>query len=247
MPLLLPSEPPAFSILNPDARSPLVLACDHASNRIPASLDSLGLTAEQLSTHIAWDIGVARVAEQLSELLDATLVRQNYSRLVIDCNRPLEAPDSIAPRSEAVEIVANVGLDAVQIEARRREIFAPYHSALREVLNTRPATRLLALHSFTPVYHGVARPWHTGLLFLRDRRLGQSLLSRLRSDARLHVGENEPYAMDDASDYTLIEHGERRGIEHAGIEIRQDLIGDAAGQHAWALRLATHLRTLPDP
>lgn len=242
MPLLQPLEPPAFTVERARANSRLVLACDHASNRIPTALGSLGLSSAQLGTHIAWDIGAAQVALQLSELLDATLVRQNYSRLVIDCNRPLEAADSITPRSEAVEIAANVGLTEDQRGARRDEIFFPYHAALRDALDAQ--SLLVAVHSFTPVYHGVPRRWHTGLLFNRDRRLGQQLLQRLSRDSHLHVGENEPYAMGDVSDYTLVEHGERRGIAHVGIEIRQDLIADEPGQRAWARRLATHLQDI---
>lgn len=245
MNLLQASEPPAFTILRAEGRSEFVLACDHASNRIPAALGTLGLTAAELSTHIAWDLGIAGVAVHLANLLDAALVRQNYSRLVIDCNRPLQAPDSIAPRSEATDIAGNIGLSSAQIEARRNEVFEPYHRSLRDVLNARPAARLIALHSFTPIYHGAARQWHAGVLFQRDGRLGQSLLSRLRSDTHLHVGENEPYAMDDASDYTLVVHGEQRSIQHVGIEIRQDLIADEPSQHAWAERLAMHLRDLP--
>jgi predicted N-formylglutamate amidohydrolase len=251
MTLLQLSEPAPFTIERADAGSGFVLACDHASNRIPQKLGTLGLSLAQLESHIAWDLGAAAVASHLAELLDATLVRQNYSRLVIDCNRPLEAADSIAVRSESVAILANAGLTGEQRTERQEEIFAPYHAALRDVLDRRlrsprDAThpRLISIHSFTPAYHGVARPWHAGVLFNRDRWLGQQLLRRLSRDGHLHVGENEPYAMEDASDYTLVVHGERRGIPHAGIEIRQDLIAEESGQRLWARRLAAHLNDI---
>ncbi|MET0293005.1 MAG: N-formylglutamate amidohydrolase [Steroidobacteraceae bacterium] len=244
MPLLQSTEPPAFTMERKGRPDGLLIACDHASNRIPAALGSLGLSPAQLQTHVAWDIGARAVAVQLGELLDATVICQNYSRLVIDCNRPLEAPDSIAPLSEAVSIAANLGLTDRQRQERQNEIFHPYHQALREAIGSR--TTLISMHSFTPVYHGIPRRWHTGMLFQRDGRIGQWLHARLSQDPHLHVGENEPYAMDDATDYTLIQHGERSGIPHVGIEVRQDLIADVAGQSAWAQRLAAHLRELPD-
>ncbi len=242
LPLLRPTEPAAFTVERAASANPLLLCCDHASNRVPASLGTLGLDPALLASHIAWDIGIRGVAVRLAELIDATLVLQNYSRLVIDCNRPLAAPDSIAVRSEAIEIAANAELGDAERLARRAGIFAPYHDAIRAALDA-GRTQLLSLHSFTPVYHGVARPWQTGVLYQRDDRMGQRLLALLSRDQRLHVGDNEPYAMDDASDYTLVEHGERRGIAHAGIEIRQDLIADEPGQREWAQRLAD---LLPD-
>jgi predicted N-formylglutamate amidohydrolase len=238
-------EPPAYSIERPQGGSAYVLACDHASRRIPRSLGDLGLSEADRAAHIAWDIGAAAVAQRLSAALDATLVLQNYSRLVIDCNRPPTAPDSVPRQSGGIAVPGNARLDDAEAAARRRDFFDPYHAALGAILAARSAAGstpvLVALHSFTPNYLGQQRPWHTGLLYHRDTRLAQCVLPLLRADANLIVGDNLPYAMSDLTDYTLPHHGEARAIPHVGIEIRQDLIQDAAGQAAWADRLATLL------
>ena len=242
MPLLTADEPVAFTMERPQGRSEFLLVCDHASRLIPHSLGSLGLDEAQLSSHIAWDIGAAGVARQLSTALDATLLLQSYSRLVIDCNRPPGSATSIPTRSEYVRIAANEGLPAVEAAARVAEIFTPYHAAISTVLEQRRVagtrTLLVAMHSFTPVYLGQARPWKIGLMYRKDRRLGRALLELLRQDNSLHAGENEPYAMTDETDYTIPAHGEARGLPHVGIEIRQDLIADTQGQQEWATRLA---------
>jgi predicted N-formylglutamate amidohydrolase len=238
-------EPPAFSIERPEGGSAYVLACDHASRRIPRALGDLGLSEADRAAHIAWDIGAAAVALRLSAALDATLVLQNYSRLVIDCNRPPTAPDSIPRHSGGIPVPGNAVVADAGAAARRQAFFDPYHAALDGILAGRSAAGrspvLVALHSFTPDYPGQRRPWHTGLLYHRDARLAQRVLPLLRADANLMVGDNLPYAMSDLTDYTLPHHGEARGIPHVGIEIRQDLIEDDAGQAAWADRLATVL------
>jgi predicted N-formylglutamate amidohydrolase len=242
-PLLLGAdEPPAALVEHAGAASPFVLACDHAGREIPRALGSLGLSAAESASHIAWDIGAAGVARQLAARLDATLVLQPYSRLVIDCNRPLDAPDSIATRSEWTRIAANENLAVEQIEARVRDVFLPYHHALRGILDQRLRQRraviLVSVHSFTPTYEGTSRPWHIGVMHHRDGRLAAELLRLLRRDERLPVGDNQPYAIGDDSDYTIPVHGEARGIPHVALEIRQDLIADEAGQAGWAGRLA---------
>ncbi len=245
MRLLGPDEPAPYTIVRPQGTADFVLACDHASRRIPKSLGTLGLSAADLTTHIAWDIGAARVAEHMAAELDATLILQGYSRLVIDCNRPPGAPTSIPPRSERTGIPGNVDVTLEQATARRDEIFEPYHHALRVILDERKQqgrrTLLVAVHSFTPVYHGVERPWHVGLMYRHDARMADMLIRLLRQDAGLTVGDNEPYAITDATDYTLPIHGESRGIAHAGIETRQDLIASARGQKEWGERLAVCL------
>jgi predicted N-formylglutamate amidohydrolase len=245
MPLLAADEPPPFTIVRPQGTADFVLACDHASRRIPKALGTLGLSDADLTTHVAWDIGAARVAEHIAAELDATLILQGYSRLVIDCNRPPGAPTSIPPRSERTEIPGNVGLALEDIAARRVEIFEPYHSALRAILDERAGqgrrTLLVAVHSFTPVYHGVERPWHVGLMYRHDTRIADKLIRLLRQDEGLTVGDNEPYAITDVTDYTLPTHGESRGIAHVGIETRQDLITNARGQKEWGERLAVCL------
>ncbi len=171
---------------------------------------------------------------------------QRYSRLVIDCNRPLDAADSIAPRSERTVIPGNQDVGAGAAEERARAIFHPYHDDIRSALDQRQAmgrpTVLVAMHSFTPVFLDEARPWHVGVLYNRDARVARPLLRALRDEGDLVVGDNEPYAVSDATDYSIVNHGERRGLPHVELEIRQDLIATAQGQDAWAERLA---RLLP--
>jgi predicted N-formylglutamate amidohydrolase len=227
---------------NAEGSSPFLLTSDHFGRAIPRILGDLGLPESELSRHIAWDIGIAGVARALSEHLDAHLIAQRYSRLVIDCNRPLHAPSSIPRISEATVIPGNEGLTREAAEGRRREVFDPYHRRISEVIEQRLSrgipTVLVSLHSFTPVYAGIRRPWHVGTLYQRDARLPPLLLKGLRAQGDLVVGDNEPYAVSDETDYTIPVHGEARGLMNTGIEIRQDLISDQAGEMQWAERLA---------
>jgi predicted N-formylglutamate amidohydrolase len=243
--LLKPGEPSPVTVLRPESTSPFVLLCDHAGRRLPQALGDLGLPAAEFERHIAWDIGARGVTERLSAMLDAPAVLQTYSRLVIDCNRPWGHPNSIPHVSEATRIPGNEGLTEAQIEARHREIFAPYHNAIRTLLDRRLAQGLpvvpIAVHSFTPVYLGVQRPWHFGVLFDRRPALSHALLRLLQNEPDLVVGENEPYTLSQISDYTIPAHAEPRGLECLELEIRQDLIADDAGEDAWANRLAKWL------
>jgi predicted N-formylglutamate amidohydrolase len=233
--------PPVFED-NVAGRSPFLLTCDHYGRLIPGILGDLGLPESELSRHIAWDIGIAGVAEALSRHLGAHLIAQAYSRLVIDCNRPPGTPSSIPRMSEATVISGNEGLSRDAAGLRREAIFDPYHRRIAEVIEQRlrdgVPTVLVSLHSFTPVYAGIERPWHIGTLYHRDTRLPPRLLKLLRGEADLVVGDNEPYAVSDETDYTIPVHGEARGLMNTGIEIRQDLIADQAGQKQWAERLA---------
>ena len=248
--LLMADEPQAVTVEQPEGVSDFVFACDHASMLLPRTLGTLGLSQTELASHIAWDIGAGGVAKALAERLDATLVTQNYSRLVIDCNRRQAAPDSIPTRGEWVEISGNERLGAAEIETRRAEIFAPYHDALSTILDQRKAERrrtlLVAVLSFTPTYLNISRPWGIGVMYGQDARLAAVLLKLLRRDERLKVGDNEPYPIDEDNDYTLAVHGQSRGLAHVGIEIRQDLIADEAGQKSWAGRLASLLKQAAD-
>jgi predicted N-formylglutamate amidohydrolase len=233
---------------NVSGTSPFLLTCDHYGRMIPDALADLGLPESERQRHIAWDIGIAGVAEQISAALDAHLIAQRFSRLVIDCNRPPDAANSIPALSEATIIPGNEGLSKAETAARRRAIFEPYHRRIKETIDSRLArgrpTVLVSLHSFTPVYAGVARPWHVGALYHRDTVLPPLLLSLLRAEGDLVVGDNEPYAVSDITDYTIPVHGEKRGLMNTGIEIRQDLIADKAGQAQWAERLARLLREI---
>jgi predicted N-formylglutamate amidohydrolase len=240
--LLGTGDVPPVREYNAAGRSPFFLTCDHYGRLIPRALGNLGLPESELKRHIGWDIGIAGVAESLSQQLDAHLIVQRYSRLVIDCNRPPDAASSIPRISEATTIPGNDGISNEDAATRRAEIFDPYHRRIDGIIDQRRSegrpTVLVSLHSFTPVYAGIARPWHIGTLYQRDSNLPPLLLKLLRAEGDLVVGDNEPYAVSDDTDYTIPVHAEARGLMNTGIEIRQDLISDFAGEKAWADRLA---------
>jgi predicted N-formylglutamate amidohydrolase len=246
--LLGPSDPAPFTVHQAQGRSPYLLIADHAGQQVPAALDALGLPASELDRHIGWDIGIAGVTVELARLLDAWAITQTYSRLVIDCNRPPGAPGRFAPLSDGTVVPGNQGLDETAQDARVQAIFAPYHGRIATELDARAAaglpTVLIAMHSFTPAMQGVARPWHAGVLYQRDARFAHALMHALQAEGDLVVGDNQPYAVSDATDYAIPVHAEARGLAHVELEIRQDLIADAAGQQAWARRLARVLQTL---
>ncbi|MGH8122742.1 MAG: N-formylglutamate amidohydrolase [Rudaea sp.] len=247
--LLAPDEPPAFSVARAEATAPFLLICDHAGRNIPRALGDLGVPADQLQRHIAWDIGALGVAAHLSRLLDACLIAQTYSRLVIDCNRPPAASASIVTRSERTDVPGNRGLTPAAAAARVREIFAPYHARIAAELDRRQAAKLptilVSVHSFTPEFMDAARVWHLGMLYNRDARVAHALLAMIRSEGQWIVGDNEPYAVSDATDYAIPVHGEARGLPHIELEIRQDLIADGQGQAEWAARVAMWLERVP--
>ena len=243
--ILADDEPAPFSVEHERGASPFLVICDHAGRRLPRSLGTLGLDAADLSRHIAWDIGARGVGAQLARLLDAPLIAQTYSRLAIDCNRPLTSPSSITPLSERTEIPGNRDLTDAERAARATGIFAPYHARIAAEIDARTArgqpTILVSMHSFTPVFKDFARPWHVGMLYNRDARLAHALLDLIRADGRFVAGDNEPYSVSDGTDYSVPVHGERRGLPHIEIEVRQDLIENESGQRAWAGHLARWL------
>jgi predicted N-formylglutamate amidohydrolase len=244
--LLDVNEPGPVTLDNEAGSSVFFLTCDHAGRAFPRRLRNLGLPEHETRRHIAWDIGIGAVGRQLSRLLDAAVILQTYSRLVIDCNRDPNVPSSIPEISENTEVPGNRSLGEAGRAARVEAVFRPYHNAIAAALDRRAAqdraSVLVALHSFTPVFKGIRRPWQVAVLFNRDPRLAHSLAELLRAEGDLFVGENEPYAVSDLTDYTVPVHGERRGLPHVEIEIRQDLITEPAGQAEWAERLA---RLLP--
>jgi predicted N-formylglutamate amidohydrolase len=244
--LLSPDEPPPLIEERAQGRSNFLIVVDHASARVPRRLDDLGVPHAELRRHIAWDIGSLAVARQVAAALDAPLIAQNYSRLVIDCNRDPNVPSSIPTISEWIDIPGNKNLSDAEIAARRMEIFDPYHDRIRTLLDERLAagrpTILVAQHSMTDVYKGVRREMHAAVLYNRDRRFAGILYDMLRRDPKLIIADNQPYFVSDKTDYTIPRHAEDRGLPHVEIELRQDLIGDAAGQADWAHRLAAALR-----
>jgi predicted N-formylglutamate amidohydrolase len=248
--LLQPNEPAAYRIEREQGPADFIIICDHASNRIPQCLNSLGVSAMELQRHIAWDIGAASVASKLAVLLDAFVILQNYSRLVIDCNRPIGSPGSIVTVSEHTPIPGNCAITSADAVQRQQEIFWPYHNRIRAELDARVAsgrhTILISMHSFTPTFKSQTRDMHAGVLYQRDTRLAHRVLNILRAEPNLVIGDNEPYSVSDLTDYAIPEYGEKRGLLHLEMEIRQDLIAVDDGQSQWAERMATVLRKAVD-
>ena len=240
--LLQQGEESPFIAVNEQGRSPFVLICEHASNTMPKALGTLGLPEAELTRHIAWDIGAEKVGRLLSRLMDAPLLLQRYSRLAYDCNRPPESPDSIPEMSELTAIPGNRKLSAEDRLARAREIYRPFHDGVSAVLDKRAAggqhSLVVSIHSFTPVYKGKPRSVELGILHDRDTTLSSKLIKSFPNiDARL----NEPYGPKDGVLHTLNLHGFTRGLQHAMIEIRNDLVSTERGQDEWAQRLSVPL------
>ena len=236
--LLASDEPPAVTALRRDGESDFVILVDHAGKLIPRSLDNLGLSDSEIGRHIGWDIGAFAVARLVSEKLDAALVAQTYSRLVIDCNRDPAHPTAMPAISEVTEIPGNQNLSEEDREARRQAIFLPYQTYIADLLDERARqgrkTILIAQHSMTPVYKGNHREMETAVLYNRDARFALPLKEALGATC----ADNLPYAMTDDSDFTLPVHGEKRGLLHVGLEIRQDLVENEDGQLLWADHIA---------
>lgn len=241
----------AVRISNPDGRGIFVVVCDHASNYIPPDLGTLGLPASDLDRHIAWDPGARPVAEGLSQLLDAPLVASGISRLVIDCNRPLDAPNLFWTVSEDTAVPGNQDIDA---DERRRRIslaYDPFHDAVDQIVARRLEqglpTALIAVHSFTPVYNGISRPWEIGIIHDEDDRIAVPLIAALQQERGLTVGVNEPYSPSDKVYFTIEKHARSRGIPCVMIEIRNDEIADSASQQEWAGMISRLLGQLDVP
>ena len=247
---LLGADDPAPVVAeNTGAGSPFLLVCDHAGRLTPRRLGRLGLPDAAFETHIAWDIGALDLARRLSGVLDACLIHQRYSRLVIDCNRDPGHEQSIVTMSDGWPIPANATLDPADAAARRQAVFDPYHARIAAELDTRRArgqdTLLLLIHSFTPAMGGVARPWHVGVLHLGGSPASTAMLALLRAEPDLVVGDNEPYAMD-GTDYTAPFHAHRRGCDAVELEVRQDLLQDPASAERMAALLIRLIPRLVD-
>lgn len=247
-PFLGPDDPPAYSILNPQGRAPVLLVCDHASRALPRRYGDLGLDPAELYRHIAWDIGAADVTRRLCEMLDAPAVLSGFSRLLVDCNRKTDDPTFICQVSDGTVVPGNRGLAPDEIAGRIDAFHAPYHRAIERTLADMrarvAAPALFSIHSFTPVMRGFERPWHVGVLWNRDPRLAVPLMRILRDDPTLVVGDNEPYSGKTEVGYTMVRHGARAGLPHVLLEIRQDLIDTHHGADAWAMRIGRAIQRL---
>ncbi len=236
----------AVAVENANGAGPFVFVCDHASNFLPPPYDScLGLSEPEKSAHIAWDPGALGVAKGLSESLDAPLVYSTVSRLIIDCNREESRPDLIPCLSETTQIAGNRNLSADEIAFRLNLAHRPFHKAIDKVLNQRKdrglPTALVSVHSFTPVYKGVSRPWEIGLISEKDRSLAEPVLQALNARGGMRIGDNEPYAPSDGVYYTVRRHGEDRRLPCLMIEIRNDEVKTAEDEIRWADMLAPML------
>ena len=242
-PLLAADDPDPVIVERPGGASPFLVVCDHAGRAIPRRLGRLGVPEAELERHIAWDIGAGAVASELGRRLDACVVRQAYSRLVVDCNRPLHVESLIPEVSDGTPIPANRTLSVAQRRQRVRAIHAPYHDAIDGLIEARFAERrpvvLVAVHSFTPAMNGFQRPWRVGVLHGGDSPLSTRMLAALRAEEGDAVGDNQPYALGPL-DCTVPEHAQGRGLDYLELEIRQDLIADADGQ----LRIAAQVERL---
>jgi len=238
-------ERPAVVAVNEGGGSVYLLTCEHASNYIPAAYGGLGLPPADLQRHIAWDIGAAELARRLSARLDAPLFLAGCSRLLIDCNRPLGAPTSIVTTSEATMVPGNLDLGAEERAKRAARYFTPFHERIAAALNRRAEqgkrTIVVGVHSFTPVFHGVARRWQVGVLYGGATAFAHALIARLRQKPGCEVGDNEPYKVSPETDYTVPTYGDARGLDAVLIEVRQDLLGTDAGIEQWAAELAAAL------
>lgn len=231
---------PVARIDHAEGRAPLLVICEHASNHLPVPYGTLGLTPSERESHIAWDPGALGVARHLARLLDAPLAHATVSRLLIDLNREPGAPDSIAALSERTAVPGNADLPEAERARRVDAIYHPFHGAIDAFLSSRPhATRaVVSVHSFTPVYRDVARPWHVGLIHDVDDRLARHVAAGLSRDPALVVALNVPYTPADRVFHTLDRHAVRRGLAPLMIEIRNDLIRGPEQQESWGSRLA---------
>lgn len=235
----------AFHILGEDRPGRWLVTCDHASNRVPDWVGGgdLGIAAEDMARHIAWDVGAAGLAQALGAALDSPVVMSDFSRLVIDPNRGEDDPTLVMKLYDGTIIPANRHIDAAGVQARLDRLYRPYHDALARLAGRRPDVVIVAIHSFTPCLKGRApRPWQVGVLYSHlDERLSRVLIDRLMAEPDLCVGDNEPYSGHLPGD-AIDRHALQPGRLNTLIEVRNDLIGTEADQRAWAARLAAILQ-----
>jgi predicted N-formylglutamate amidohydrolase len=230
-----------IDVLRPNSKSRFFLTCDHASATIPSVLDNLGLSKDTLLHHIGWDIGALGVAKELSTILGATLIWQNYSRLVIDCNRMLKHPSLIPRTSETTEILGNLQITDKERHQRICEFYNPYHLQIKKLLDKRSKagveTIFISIHSFTPIYLGIQRPWELGILHSDDAAYSHAILDFITRETNIKVGDNEPYKIEE-KDCTIPSHAIARNLPNTLFEVRQDLIASDESQKFWGAKLA---------
>ncbi|WP_457647094.1 N-formylglutamate amidohydrolase [Profundibacter sp.] len=228
---------------NADGKGQVLLVCEHASNRIPAALDNLGLDEATRLSHVAWDPGALAVAQEVSRILDARLVASTVSRLVYDCNRPPEAPGAMPKRSEVFDIPGNQNLNEAEKAARVATVYEPFRTLLADTIATSPTPPVLVtIHSFTPIYLGKRRDVEIGILHDRDTRLADAMLDLAPKHTELNARRNDPYGPEDGVTHTLKLHALPNGLMNVMIEVRNDLIADVDQQRAVGKMLAGLIR-----
>ena len=221
-----------YITLNPNSITPVLLVCDHASNRFPKSLGTMGLDYLDRLSHITVDIGSRATTESLAKQLNTTAILCQYSRLIVDCNRNLSDNSAYLDKSDGVDIPGNQNLNNNEKKIRESEIYWPYHNAIDTQISRLKRQKvspiIISIHSFTPVFNGNKREWEVGVLWDKDPTTARIFINKL-TDAGFLVGDNKPYSGKDLEDFTLDYHAETIGLPHVGIEIRQDLINHDDG------------------
>lgn len=243
--LLQTNDPPAVEWYNRQQRSPVILICEHAGNHVPRCLNNLGLSRIELESHIGWDIGAESLAKRVSDALQAPLLLQRYSRLVIDCNRPPGSVQSIPAVSDAVTVPANAQLGNAETEARQIHIFRPFDHAIENALDAHPYTAAFSIHTFTPHMQGFERPWQAGFLARHDLNTAEKLMNYIsNSDPSLILALNEPYQIEDESDWFIPHYAEPRSLKHTLIEVRNDQLDNDSGIACWAGLISESIQRL---
>jgi predicted N-formylglutamate amidohydrolase len=239
--LLGKADPPPVKLLNETGKGGFVLGCEHAGNRIPKSLGTLGLSKVERTRHIAWDIGAARLTEKLSEKLDSPAVLQSYSRLVFDCNRTMDHSGAFVVDADGSHVTGNADLTPVEKSKREAEIYRPFHSALSALIDRRrwagDRFSYVAMHSFNDVVRGEKRPWQIGFFYNQQSTMSRFLIDWFRKNTDHCVGDNQPYSPLDGVDHTLRVQAEVRSVPYTMIEVRNDLLRSEKGIAGWAAQL----------
>jgi predicted N-formylglutamate amidohydrolase len=247
----------AFNLYNETAPGPMILVCDHASNKIPKEYGNLGLAPEEFQRHIAYDIGAKDVSLKVANAFNGPAIIAEYSRLLIDLNRGPKDPTLVMKLSDGAIIPGNRHADGAEVDRRRKAYHEPYHAALADQIqrisnNEGPAPLLVSIHSFTPAWKNNPRPWHIGILWDKDGRMAEPMVKSLAKmdipagiDAGLKVcvGDNQPYSGELGGDCMNV-HGTQNGLRHVLVELRQDLVADEEGVEVWSDILIASLKEI---
>lgn len=251
-PLIGPGDSPPYFDYNVNGQSPVLLVADHASPYFPAGMNQLGLADWVLERHVAWDIGSDKLAKFLADELDAPLVLAGFSRLIVDPNRKINDSSAFIEVSDGIAIPGNMDLSHEQKELRVQSFFKPYHDRidwrLRQFFERGITPAMIAVHTCSPVFDRIIRPWHIGIMWDKDPRIPLPLIRHFERTEDICVGDNEPYSGRHPNDFTIDHHAEPPGLPHVGIEVRQDLVDSEQGARHWAGVLADGLKPiLADP